>query len=64
MCEFTVLLDDGNGKKQIAKNVVKAKVKEGEVVLLSSEGTVIKAPRAVITLVDTTMAEMVLTAKP
>lgn len=60
MCEFTVLLDDGKEKKQIAKGVVKAKVKDGKIVLMDTSGGVTKVEDAVIMVVDTMMAEMVL----
>jgi hypothetical protein len=60
MCEFTVLLDDGKEKRQVAKNVVKAKVKDGKIVLMDTMGGVTKIESAVITVVDTMMAEMVL----
>ena len=60
MCEFTVLLDNGKEKKQVAKNVVKAKIKDGKVVLMDTMGGVTKIEGATITVVDTMMAEMVL----
>ncbi|MDD1771462.1 MAG: CooT family nickel-binding protein [Methanomassiliicoccales archaeon] len=60
MCEFTVLLDNGKEKKQVAKNVVKAKIKDGKVVLMDTMGGVTKIEGAIITVVDTMMAEMVL----
>lgn len=60
MCEFTVVLETGTEKKQVAKNVVKAKVKEGKIVLMDSVGGVTRVENAAITVVDTLMAEMVL----
>lgn len=60
MCEFTVLLDNGKEKKQVAKNVVKAKLKDGKVILMDTVGGVTKIEGATITVVDTMMAEMVL----
>jgi len=35
MCEFTVILETDHGKKVVAKNIVKAKTKDGKVVLKS-----------------------------
>jgi hypothetical protein len=60
VCEFTVLLDDGKEKKQVAKNVVKAKIKDGKAVLMDTVGGVTKVENATITVVDTMMVEMVL----
>ena len=60
MCEFTVLLDDGNEKRQVAKNVIKAKLKDGKAVLMSSSGEVVKVDASAITVVDTLMTELVL----
>jgi formylmethanofuran dehydrogenase subunit E len=60
MCEFTVLLDDGNEKRQVAKNIIKAKMKEGKATLMSSSGEVVKVDASAITVVDTLMTELVL----
>jgi formylmethanofuran dehydrogenase subunit E len=60
MCEFNVLLDNGKDKRQVAKNVIKAKIKDGKAVLMDSSGKVVKVDATAIVVVDTIMAELVL----
>jgi len=60
MCEFTVFLEENSVKKKIADNVVKAKRKEGKVVLTNASGFFTKVDGATIDVVDTLMQELVL----
>lgn len=60
MCEFKVILEDGNEKKVVAKGVVKAKLKDGKVTLMDVAGVVARVEGASIVTVDTMMAELVL----
>jgi predicted RNA-binding protein len=60
MCEFTVILETDHGKKVVAKNIVKAKTKDGKVVLMDSLGAITKVEGAVILTVDTLMTELIL----
>ncbi|MDW5563460.1 MAG: CooT family nickel-binding protein [Methanomassiliicoccus sp.] len=60
MCEFTVLLDSGKDRKEVARNIIKAKIKDGKVVLMDIKGKITKIDGGVITTVDTMMAEMII----
>jgi len=60
MCEFTVFLEENGEKKKIADNVVKAKRREGKVVLTNASGTISKVDGVTIEVVDTLMQELVL----
>lgn len=60
MCEFTVILDNGAEKKQVAKNVIKVKMKGGKAILMDSSSGVTKVDAGSIIMVDTIMAELVL----
>jgi predicted RNA-binding protein len=60
MCEFTVILESSKGRRVVAKNVIKAKTKEGKVVLLDSTGGVTKIEGVAILTVDTLMTELIL----
>lgn len=60
MCEFTVILEENGEKKKIAENVVKARRKEGTVVLTNASGSLSKVEGATIEVVDTLMQELVL----
>jgi len=60
MCEFTVFLEENGVKKKIAENVVKAKRKEGKVVLTNASGSFTKVDGATIEVVDTLMQELIL----
>ena len=62
MCEFTVLMDDGKEKRQVAKNVIKAKMKDGRVTMIDSAGGIVKMETRGILALDTIMAELVLQA--
>lgn len=56
MCEFTVMLDD----EVVAEKVIKAKLKDGAVIMADTMGNVTKIENAYIQKVDTIMTEMVL----
>ncbi|PKG32051.1 CooT family nickel-binding protein [Methanoregula sp.] len=60
MCEFTVFLEENGEKKEIASNVVKAKRKDGKVILTDASGSLKKIDKATIEVVDTLMQELVL----
>lgn len=57
MCEFTVYLKD----EVVARNVVKAVVKEDVLVMMDTKGEKIRIPGASILKLDTLMAELILT---
>jgi predicted RNA-binding protein len=56
MCEFTVMMDD----EVVARKVIKAKERDGCVVMADTAGKVLRIDGAHILNVDTIMAEMVL----
>lgn len=56
MCEFTVMLDD----EVVAERVIKAKLKDGVVIMADTMGNVTKIENAYIQKVDTIMTELVL----
>lgn len=56
MCEFTVILDD----EVVAEKVIKAKLKDGAVIMADTMGNITKIENAYIQKVDTIMTEMVL----
>jgi hypothetical protein len=60
MCEFKVFLEESEQRKEITKNIVKAKLKDGKVVLMDSAGDIMKVDGARILVVDTLMQELVL----
>jgi len=60
MCEFTVYLEENGEKKKIADNVVKARRREGKVILTNASGTISKVEGATIEIVDTLMQELIL----
>ncbi|OPX61834.1 MULTISPECIES: CooT family nickel-binding protein [unclassified Methanoregula] len=60
MCEFTVILEENNEKKEICGNVVKARQKDGTVIIVDASGSRIKVDRATIEVVDTLMQQLVL----
>lgn len=60
MCEFTVILETDQGKQVVAKNIVKAKTKDGKIVLMDSLGAITKVEGAFILTVDTLMTELIL----
>lgn len=60
MRKFTVYLEINGKKEKIAKNVVKAKLKDGVVTLMDSAGTLTKVEKAGILTVDTLMQELIL----
>lgn len=56
MCEFTVLLDD----EVVAEKVIKAKLKDGAVIMADTAGKITKIENVYIQKVDTIMTELVL----
>lgn len=56
MCEFTVLLDD----EVVAEKVIKAKLKDGAVIMADTAGKITKIENVCIQKVDTIMTELVL----
>ena len=60
MCEFTVILESDQDKRVVAKNIVKAKTKDGKIVLMDSLGAITKVEGAFILTVDTLMTELIL----
>jgi formylmethanofuran dehydrogenase subunit E len=60
MCEFTAILETGQERKELARNIVKAKTKDGRIALMDSLGRITKIEGAVIVVVDTLMQELIL----
>jgi hypothetical protein len=60
MCEFKVYMEESEKRTEIAKNVIKARLKDGKVVLMGSAGDITKVDGARILVVDTLMQELVL----
>jgi len=60
MCEFTVILEENNMKKEICGNVVKARRKGGEGGLVDASGSRTHVDGATIEVVDTLMQQLVL----
>ncbi|MDI6896275.1 CooT family nickel-binding protein [Methanocella conradii] len=60
MCEFTVFLENDGNREKIARNVVKAKLKDGFITLMDVGGNLTKVEKASIQTVDTLMQELIL----
>jgi predicted RNA-binding protein len=60
MCDFTVYLEDKGEKKVVAKDILKARKKDGTVILMDAMGNITKIEAANIEVVDTLMQEMIL----
>lgn len=60
MCDFTVYLEDNGDKKVVAKDILKARKKDGTVILMDAMGNITKIEAANIEVVDTLMQEMIL----
>ena len=58
MCEFTVYLNGREDSDVVATNVIKSKIREGNVSLMDSSGKTYKIEDADIMTVDSIMAEM------
>ncbi|MBR6204090.1 MAG: CooT family nickel-binding protein [Candidatus Methanomethylophilaceae archaeon] len=58
MCEFTVYLNGREDSDVVATNVIKSKIKEGNVSLMDSSGKTYRIENADIMTVDSIMAEM------
>jgi predicted RNA-binding protein len=60
MCDFTVYLEENDERRIVARDIIKARKKDGTVFLMDSMGDTIKIEAATIEVVDTMMQEMVL----
>jgi predicted RNA-binding protein len=60
MCDFTVYLEDNGERKAVAKDILKARKKDGTVILMDVMGNITKVEAANIEVVDTLMQEMIL----
>ncbi len=60
MCDFTVYLEDNIERKMVAKDILKARKKDGTVILMDAMGNITKVEAANIEVVDTLMQEMIL----
>ncbi|MBO4348034.1 MAG: CooT family nickel-binding protein [Candidatus Methanomethylophilaceae archaeon] len=58
MCEFTVYLNGREDSDVVATNVIKSKIREGNVSLMDSSGKTYRIENADIMTVDSIMAEM------
>lgn len=58
MCEFTVFLNGRDDSDIVATNVIKSKIREGNVSLMDSSGKTYRVEGADIVTVDSIMAEM------
>jgi predicted RNA-binding protein len=53
MCDFTVYLEDNGERKAVAKDILKARKKDGTVILMDVMGNITKVEAANIEVVDT-----------
>jgi hypothetical protein len=61
MCEFTVYLEEpGSGRKEVAKNIVVARRREGKILLMDAFGLTIPIDNAIIDEANTFNQEMIL----
>jgi hypothetical protein len=60
MCNFTVYVEENDERKEVAKDIIKAKRKDGTVLLMGAMGELIKVESASIEVVDTLMQELIL----
>lgn len=60
MCEFTAILESGQERTVLARNIVKAKTKDGRITLMDSLGRITRVEGKVIVVVDTLMQELIL----
>ena len=62
MCEFVVYLEENGSKerKMVARDIIKAKKRDGKTVLMDASGTVTPVEHASIEVVDTLMQELIL----
>ena len=60
MCNFTVYVEENNERKEVAKDIIKAKRKDGTVLLMGAMGELTKVEAASIEVVDTLMQELIL----
>jgi hypothetical protein len=61
MCEFTVYLEEKSaGRKEVAKNIVVARRREGKILLMDAFGLTIPIENAIIDEANTFTQEMIL----
>lgn len=60
MCDFTVYLEDNGDRKVVARDILKARKKDGNLILMDAMGNITKVEAATVDVVDTLMQEMVL----
>ncbi len=61
MCEFVVYLVDGSdGRREVARNIVAARRKDGKVLLMDAFGSVTSIENATIEEANTFAQEMIL----
>jgi hypothetical protein len=61
MCEFTVYLEEtGKGRKEVAKNIVVARRRDGKILLMDAFGIAVPIENAIIDEANTFTQEMIL----
>ena len=62
MCEFVVYLEENGSKERevVARKIIKAKKKDGKIVLMDASGNVTSVEHVSIEVVDTLMQELIL----
>lgn len=60
MCDFTVYLEDNGERKVVARDILKARKKDGSLILMDAMGNITKIEAATVDVVDTLMQEMIL----
>ena len=60
MCEFTVFLENGADRSEVARNIVAAKRRDGQVFLMDAFGTVTPVESATIEEANTFTQELIL----
>jgi hypothetical protein len=61
MCEFTVYLEEtGRGRKEVAKNIVVARRRDGKIHLMDAFGITVPIENAIIDEANTFTQEMIL----
>jgi len=60
MCDFTVYLEDNGERKVVARDILKARKKDGSLILMDAMGNITKVEAATVDVVDTLMQEMIL----
>ena len=60
MCEFTVYLEDGANRSEVARNIVAAKRRDGQIFLMDAFGAVTPVESATIEEANTFTQELIL----